>query len=52
MGCQGCRGLRPTGNVKAMRGAMKQFMSDEEFDNVTEIYGLRDNIEEWEQSHK
>jgi sulfhydrogenase subunit delta len=52
MGCQGCRGLRPTGNVKAMRGAMKQFMTDEEFDNVTEIYGLKDNIEEWEARHK
>jgi len=45
MGCQGCRGLRPTGNVKAMRAALGQFMTDEEFENVTEIYGLRDDIE-------
>jgi len=51
MGCQGCRGLRPGGNVKAMRAAMKQFMSDEQFDNVTEIYGLRDDISEWESKH-
>ncbi|HAV11685.1 MAG TPA: NADH:ubiquinone oxidoreductase [Candidatus Moranbacteria bacterium] len=48
MGCQGCRGLRPTGNVKAMRMALKQFMTDEEFENATEIYGLRDDIEEKE----
>ena len=48
MGCQGCRGLRPTGNVKAMRLALKQMMTDEEFENTTEIYGLRDDIEEWE----
>ena len=51
MGCQGCRGLRPKGNVKAMRMALKNFMSDEEFDNATEIYGLRDDIEEWEKNH-
>ena len=51
MGCQGCRGLRPGGNVKAMRSALKNFMSDEEFDNATEIYGLRDDIETWEKNH-
>ncbi|EKE16197.1 MAG: NADH ubiquinone oxidoreductase, 20 kDa subunit [uncultured bacterium] len=45
MSCQGCRGLRPTGNVKAMRMALKNFMTDEEFENATEIYGLRDDIE-------
>lgn len=48
MGCQGCRGLRPTGNVKAMRATLRTMMSDEEFENTTEIYGLRDDIEEWE----
>lgn len=50
MTCQGCRGLRPTGNVKAMRATLKNFMTDEEFENVTEIYGLRDDIEEREKS--
>jgi coenzyme F420-reducing hydrogenase gamma subunit len=48
MMCQGCRGLRPTGNVKAMRAALKNMMTDEEFENVSEIYGLRDDIEERE----
>ncbi|MDY0302934.1 MAG: hypothetical protein RBR98_04020 [Candidatus Moranbacteria bacterium] len=46
MGCQGCRGLRPKGNIKAMRATLKKMMTDEEFENVTEIFGLRDNIEE------
>lgn len=46
MTCQGCRGLRPSGNVKAMRATLKNMMSDEEFENTTEIYGLRDDIEE------
>jgi len=50
MMCQGCRGLRPTGNVKAMRAALKNFMTDEEFENTTEIYGLRDDIEEREKN--
>jgi len=48
MGCQGCRGLRPKGNVKAMRATLKQMMTDEEFENTTEIFGLRDSIEERE----
>lgn len=52
MECQGCRGLRPTGNVGAMRTALKNFMTDEEFENSTEIYGLRDDIEEREASDK
>lgn len=52
MGCQGCRGLRPTGNVKAMRLALKQMMTDEEFEDTTEIYGLRDDIEDWEKKNK
>lgn len=51
MGCQGCRGLRPTGNVKAMKMALKTMMTDEEFENTTEIYGLRDDIEKWEKDH-
>ena len=46
MMCQGCRGLRPTGNVKAMRATLANMMSDEEFENTTEIYGLRDDVEE------
>ncbi len=46
MMCQGCRGLRPKGNVKAMRATLKNMMTDEEFENTTEIYGLRDAIEE------
>ncbi len=52
MGCQGCRGLRPTGNVKAMKMTLKTMMTDEEFENTTEIYGLRDDIEQWESEHK
>lgn len=52
MGCQGCRGLRPTGNVGAMRSALKNMISDDEFENITEIYGLRDDIEKWEKDHK
>lgn len=50
MMCQGCRGLRPTGNVKAMRAALKKMMTDEEFENTSEIYGLRDDLEEREKS--
>lgn len=46
MMCQGCRGIRPTGNVAAMKAALKNMMTDEEFENVSEIYGLRDDIEE------
>lgn len=46
MMCQGCRGLRPGGNIKAMRTTLKTMMTDEEFENVAEIYGLRDDIEE------
>ncbi len=45
MMCQGCRGLRPTGNVKAMRTTLKNMMTDEEFENTSEIYGLRDDLE-------
>jgi len=45
MMCQGCRGLRKTGNARAMRAALKNMMNDEEFENTTEIYGLRDDIE-------
>ena len=45
MMCQGCRGLRPKGNVKAMRSTLKNMMTDEEFENVSEIYGLRDDLE-------
>ncbi|MFZ2154383.1 MAG: hypothetical protein WAV16_04085 [Candidatus Moraniibacteriota bacterium] len=48
MMCQGCRGLRPNGNVKAMRATLKRMMTDEEFENVTEIFGLRDSIDERE----
>jgi coenzyme F420-reducing hydrogenase gamma subunit len=46
--CQGCRGLRPTGNVSAMRAMLKNMMSDEQFQNMTEIFGLRDDLEERE----
>lgn len=52
MTCQGCRGLRPNGNVKAMRAALKNIISDEEFENIAEIYGLRDDIEDREKSSK
>lgn len=45
MMCQGCRGLRPTGNVTAMKNTLKSMMTDEEFENTSEIYGLRDDIE-------
>jgi sulfhydrogenase subunit delta len=50
MMCQGCRGLRKTGNVKAMRATLKNMMTDEEFENTTEIYGLRDSVEEREKA--
>jgi coenzyme F420-reducing hydrogenase gamma subunit len=45
MTCQGCRGLRPTANIKSMRAALKTMISDHEFENITEIFGLRDDIE-------
>jgi len=48
MMCQGCRGLRKGGNVKAMRQTLKLMMTDEEFENTSEIYGLRDDISELE----
>ena len=48
MGCQGCRGLRPGANVGAMRKTLSTMMTDEEFENTTEIYGLRDDISEFE----
>ncbi|HLN18799.1 MAG TPA: hypothetical protein VK255_01350 [Patescibacteria group bacterium] len=50
MMCQGCRGLRPTGNTKAMRATLKTMMSDAEFENTAEIYGLSDDIEKREKS--
>lgn len=52
MMCQGCRGLRPMGNTKAMRATLKTMMSDEEFENTTEIYGLKDDIDERERKQK
>ena len=48
MMCQGCRGLRPSGNPAAMKVALKNMMTEEEFENTAEIYGLRDDIEEKE----
>jgi len=48
MSCQGCRGLRPTADTKAMRESLKDIVSDEEFENMAEIYGLRDDIEDRE----
>ena len=50
MMCQGCRGLKPTANVKNMRASLKNMMSDEEFENTTEIFGLKDDIEEKEKT--
>lgn len=52
MTCQGCRGLRPKGNIKAMRAALKTMIHDHEFENIAEIYGLRDSIEEREKLDK
>ena len=52
MMCQGCRGLRPKGNVKAMRATLKSMMTDAEFEDVTEIYGLRDDVEARENLEK
>lgn len=48
MTCQGCRGLRPLGNIRAMRSTLRTMISDEKFENIAEIYGLRDDIEERE----
>lgn len=45
MMCQGCRGLRPKADTKAMRKALKDKMTDQEFEDVSEIFGLRDDIE-------
>lgn len=45
MMCQGCRGLRPTGSVKTMRATLKNMMTDQEFEDTSEIFGLRDDIE-------
>lgn len=42
MMCQGCRNLRPRANIKAMKNTLKKMMTDEEFENVSEIFGLRD----------
>ena len=50
MMCQGCRGLCPTADIKGMRANLKNMMSDEEFENITEIFGLRDDIEEREKT--
>lgn len=50
MTCQGCRGLRPKGNIKAMRATLKTMIPDHEFENIAEIYGLRDDIEAREKS--
>jgi coenzyme F420-reducing hydrogenase gamma subunit len=52
MTCQGCRGLRPKGNVKAMRATLRTMVSDQEFENITEIFGLRDDIEAREKLEK
>ncbi len=46
MMCQGCRGLRPGANIGAMRKSLEKMMTDEEFENISEIYGLRDDIED------
>ena len=51
MGCQGCRGLRPSANVKAMKKTLSTMITPEEFENATEIFGLRDDVEDWEQKH-
>jgi sulfhydrogenase subunit delta len=52
MMCQGCRGLRPSGNISSMRQTLRAVMSEEEFENTTEIYGLRDDIEDREKKEK
>lgn len=44
MGCQGCRGLWQKGDINAMRHALKDMITNQEFENTTEIFGLRDNI--------
>ncbi|HOW60756.1 MAG TPA: hypothetical protein P5548_00425 [Candidatus Moranbacteria bacterium] len=45
MPCQGCRGLRPSTNIKEVRESLRNIINDEEFENISEIYGLRDDIE-------
>lgn len=44
MVCQGCRGLRPTGNICVLRCVLKKMITDQEFEDITEIFGLRDDI--------
>jgi len=48
MMCQGCRGLRQKADVLAMKKALKGKMNDQEFEDVSEIFGLRDDISELE----
>ncbi|HPN54320.1 MAG TPA: hypothetical protein PLB52_00140 [Candidatus Moranbacteria bacterium] len=43
--CQGCRGLCSGANVENISRGLKNMMTEEEFENTTEIYGLRDDIE-------
>jgi hypothetical protein len=38
--------------VKAMKAALKKMMTDEEFENTTEIYGLRDDVEDRERKQR
>ena len=52
MMCQGCRGLKPSANVGAMKKMLKTKMTDEEFENTTEIFGLRDDLEAKEKTEK
>lgn len=44
VGCQGCRGLLPKANITATRRALKDMMTDQEFKDTTEIFGLRDDM--------
>lgn len=52
MMCQGCRGLKPTANIGAMKKMLKTKMTDDEFENTTEIFGLRDELEAKEKTEK
>lgn len=52
MMCQGCRGLKKNVDIKSMKKALKDKMTDQEFEDVSEIFGLRDHIEEREKKSK
>lgn len=48
MMCQGCRGLRSNDKFKNTCKAVREMMSEEDFENAAQIYGLLDDIKDRE----